>query len=301
MATENLITKPTTPIFRFAPSPNGLMHLGHAYSAIFNLKMARENDGKMLLRIEDIDTVRCTPENEKLMLEDLEWIGFEWDEKPMRQSGQFERYAETISDLFDEGIAYPSTMSRREIAEAVEAMTAGGKSWQTDPDGAPHYPGNERSLNADERVEVMAGNRQYAMRLDLQTAVSMLTNQLTWNETGAGPEGQSGTIFAEPDIWGDVILGRKDIPASYHLSSVLDDAIQGVTYIVRGRDIFHATSVHRLLQELLQLPVPDYHHHDLILDEDGRKLSKSRQSTALRHLREAGMTASDVHRMIGLE
>ncbi|MEM7461147.1 MAG: tRNA glutamyl-Q(34) synthetase GluQRS [Pseudomonadota bacterium] len=300
MATENLITAPTTPVFRFAPSPNGLMHLGHAYSAMLNLKMARDNNGKMLLRIEDIDTVRCTPENEKRMLEDLEWIGFEWDEEPMRQSSQFERYGSTISDLFDEAIAYPSTMSRREIAEAVEAMTANGKSWPTDPDGAPHYPGNERIMNAAERAEVMAGEHQYAMRLDLRTAGSMVASQLTWNESGAGPEGQSGEIIADPAIWGDVILGRKDIPASYHLSAVLDDALQGVTHIVRGRDIFHATSVHRLLQELLQLPAPDYHHHDLILDEDGRKLSKSRQSTALRHLREAGMTASDVNRMIGL-
>lgn len=277
------------------------MHLGHAYSALLNLKMARESNGVMLLRIEDIDTARCTPENEKLMLEDLEWVGFEWDEKPIRQSSQFGRYSATISDLFDEGIVYPTSMSRREIAEAVEAMTAAGKSWQTDPDGAPLYPGNERNMDANERMSILTGGDEYAMRLDMEYAVSTVTGVLQWHESGAGPDGQSGTISADPLTWGDAVLGRKDVPASYHLSAVLDDALQAITHIVRGRDLFYATAVHRLLQELLQLPVPEYHHHDLVLDEDGHKLSKSRRSTALRHLREAGMTPFDVRRMIGLD
>lgn len=301
--TENLrtATSSASTVFRFAPSPNGLMHLGHAYSALLNLKMARENNGTLLLRIEDIDTVRCTPGNEKRMLEDLEWVGFEWDSEPIRQSAQFDRYLSTISDLFDEGLAYPSIMSRREIAHAVEAITANGKSWPVDPDGAPHYPGSERNLTLDERMAIMTSGDEYAMRLDMGLAVSNLTSAMQWRETGAGPEGQKGMISADPLSWGDVVLGRKDTPASYHLSVVLDDALQGITHVVRGRDLYYSTAVHRLLQELLQLPVPDYHHHDLILDEDGEKLSKSRHSTALRHLREAGMTPFDIHRMIGLD
>ncbi len=146
----------------------------------------------------------------------------------------------------------------------------------------------------------MSSGQDYAMRLDMKEAIASITHSLEWSETGSGPEGQAGMILANPASWGDVVLGRKDVPASYHLSVVLDDAQQGITNIVRGRDLFYATAVHRLLQELLQLPVPNYHHHDLILDESGRKLSKSNSSTALRHLREAGMTPPDIRRMIGL-
>ncbi|MGI9402214.1 MAG: tRNA glutamyl-Q(34) synthetase GluQRS [Rhizobiaceae bacterium] len=291
----------TDVIYRFAPSSNGLMHLGHAYSALLNLRLARENNGACLLRIEDIDTVRCTPVNEKNMLEDLEWVGFEWDAEPLRQSRRFEHYSSVIGDLFDEGLVYPSSMSRREIAESVEAMTANGKSWLNDPDGAPHYPGNERSLNIEDHMSLMSSGQDYTMRLDMEKAIASISSPLEWNETGSGPEGQTGRISGEPHSWGDVVLGRKDVPASYHLSVVLDDAQQGITDVVRGRDLFYATAVHRLLQELLQLPVLNYHHHDLILDESGRKLSKSNSSTALRHLREAGMTPSDIRRMVGLD
>lgn len=297
---ENTETVPARPVFRFAPSPNGLLHLGHAFSALLNLEMARKAGARMLLRIEDIDTVRCTTAHEARMLADLEWVGFEWDEPPMRQSRQFERYSSVIDDLFDEGLAYPSLLTRREIAAKVEAITSGGKSWPADPDGAPIYPGTERNLDSAGRAAIIGSEQDFAMRLDIAAAAKRVGDSLQWQETGAGPDGDSGIILADALAWGDIVLGRKDVPASYHLSVVLDDALQGVTNVVRGRDLFHATSVHRLLQELLQLPVPVYHHHDLILDATGRKLSKSLRSTALGHLREAGTTAGDIRRMIGL-
>lgn len=255
----------------------------------------------MLLRIEDIDTVRCTPANETRMLEDLEWIGFEWEGEPMRQSARLEVYRETLHDLFDEQLVYPATLSRRKIGEMVEAVTAQGRSWPCDPDGAPVYPGEERELSRQEREIIMQGENDFALRLDMAEAISRIKPSLHWLETGSGPGGETGNLAANPEEWGDVVLGRKDTPASYHLSCVMDDAAQGVTHIVRGRDLFHATSVHRLLQEILHLPVPAYHHHDLILDEAGRKLSKSKGDTALRHLRQAGITPGDVRRMIGLE
>jgi glutamyl-Q tRNA(Asp) synthetase len=207
-------TVPATPVFRFAPSPNGLLHLGHAYSALMNLDMARKAGAKMLLRIEDIDTARCTPENEARMLSDLEWIGFEWDEPPMRQSGQFERYSGVIDDLFDEGLAYPSLLTRREIAETVESITSGGESWPADPDGAPIYPGMERKLDAAGRAAIIDGGRDFAMRLDIATSARRIGDVLQWQETGAGPDGNSGTVLAEPLVWGDVVIGRKDAPAS---------------------------------------------------------------------------------------
>jgi glutamyl-Q tRNA(Asp) synthetase len=294
------VAVPPRPVFRFAPSPNGLLHLGHAFSALLNLEMARKAGARMLLRIEDIDTSRCTPANEARMLADLEWVGFEWDEPPMRQSLQFERYSSVIDDLFEEGLAYPSLLTRREIVEMVDAITSGGRSWPADPDGVPIYPGTERDLDPRGRAAIIDSGRDFAMRLDVAAATKRVGDSLQWQETGEGPDGDSGLILANPPVWGDVVLGRKEVPASYHLSAVLDDALQGVTHVVRGRDLFHATSVHRLLQELLRLPVPDYHHHELILDATGRKLSKSLRSTALRHLREAGTTAGDIRRMIGL-
>ena len=289
------------PVFRFAPSPNGLLHLGHAYSALLNLEMARAAYGIMLLRIEDIDRERCTAQNEARMLEDLEWIGFEWDALPMRQSENFARYAGVIDDLFEAGLAYPATLSRREIADAIEKVTESGGSWPRDPDGSPLYPGAERDMSREARQAIVAGGKNYAMRLDIARALERGGRDLVWLEDGAGPHGETGIVPADPSSWGDVVIARKDVPASYHLSVVLDDAAQGITNIVRGRDLFHATSVHRLLQEILGLAVPVYHHHDLILDSDGHKLSKSRRSTALRHLREAGMTPADIRRLIGLD
>jgi glutamyl-Q tRNA(Asp) synthetase len=284
------------PVFRFAPSPNGRLHLGHALSALLNLKMARESGGRMLLRIEDIDRVRCTPRLEAMMLDDLRWIGFEWDEPPRRQSEHFEEYRAALDDLRRRGLVYPAFLSR----SAIKALTAVDPAWPADPDGAPHYPLTERALSAHERDARIAAGEDFALRLFMDRAMEAATQPLQWAESGRGPDGETGDVPARPRQWGDVILGRKDTPASYHLACVLDDALQGVTHVVRGTDLFHATSVHRLLQVLLGLPAPQYHHHRLVLGSDGRKLSKSRADTALGSLREGGATPADIRAMIGL-
>jgi glutamyl-Q tRNA(Asp) synthetase len=288
------------PILRFAPSPNGLLHLGHAYSALLNLQMARALGGEILLRIEDIDIERCTPELESRMLRDLEWIGFEWDAEPVRQSQHLEQYRDVLHILLAENLVYPAMLSRRQIRQRIEQHTALGKSWPCDPEGVPLYPGDERDLEAAERQAIIEGEFPYALRLDMQSALASVKRPIFWPETGSGPDGETGEIAANPAKWGDVILGRKLVPASYHLSCVLDDHNQGITHIVRGRDLFHATAVHRLLQEILHLDVPLYHHHELILDETGWKLSKSNSSTAICQLREAGLTPFDIRRMVGL-
>lgn len=289
------------PVFRFAPSPNGLLHLGHAYSALLNLATARAVGGRMLLRIEDIDTVRCTPAHERRMLVDLEWIGFEWDAAPRRQSEHFDDYRAALDDLLAEGLVYPATLSRGEARRRIAmAESRTGAPWPRDPDGAPLYPGEERLLSVHERDIILASGRDHALRLDMAAACARLGSDPGWREEGAGPDGQAGEIRSQPMAWGDVVLGRRDIPASYHLACVIDDALQGVTHVMRGRDLFHATSVHRVLQELFRLPEPVYLHHDLIVDEAGAKLSKSRGDTALRELREAGATPGDIRRMVGL-
>jgi len=279
------------PVFRFAPSPNGALHLGHARSALLNFDMARHMGGRFLLRIEDIDTARCTPLLENQMLRDLEWLGLEWQDSPRRQSGHFADYRNALAKLQDQSLLYPAFMSRKEIKQAIE-----GKDWPSDPDGAPVYPGNERSWTPEQRTENL--HRQHNTRLDMKAAWANTTPALTWNELGQGPDGETGIISAEPQNWGDVILARTDTPTSYHLSVVVDDALSGVTHIVRGCDLFHATSVHRLLQELLELPQPLYHHHELVLDENGQKLSKSNQSTSLASLRQKGLTPANIREMV---
>jgi len=287
-------------IFRFAPSPNGRLHLGHAYSALINQRLADETGGKFLLRIEDTDTVRCTPVLEQRMLEDLAWLGIEWDTAPRRQSEHISTYLEAVSTLEEAGLVYPAFMSRSEIRAFIETQTAAGKSWPLDPDNAPHYPDQDRLISERERAMLLAEGRPHALRLDMQAAIAHVGGTLYWSEAGSGPEGQTGSIAARPQDWGDVVLSRKDVPASYHLAVVVDDALQGITDVVRGRDLFWSTSAHRLLQELLGLPVPDYLHHDLVLDEDGSKLSKSRQDTSLSELRAAGATPDDIRKMLGL-
>ncbi|MGD0333610.1 MAG: tRNA glutamyl-Q(34) synthetase GluQRS [Xanthobacteraceae bacterium] len=285
-----------TRILRFAPSPNGYLHLGHAYSALLNHDMARDLGGRLLLRIEDIDVSRCRPEYEAAIYQDLEWLGISWDESVRRQSKQFEDYKAALAELEAQGLIYPSFESRSEIAALVAARNRQGR-WPRDPDGVPLYPGHARKLPAAERRR--RAGEPYALRLAMDAAVAR-AGVLTWTETGKGPQGQTGLVTAAPHMWGDVVLARKEMPASYHLAVAVDDALQGVTDVVRGQDLFWATGIHRLLQVLLGLPEPVYHHHKLILDADGRKLSKSTQATSLRELRAAGATAVDVRRMVGL-
>jgi glutamyl-Q tRNA(Asp) synthetase len=286
----------TPPVFRFAPSPNGYLHLGHALSALLNADLARAGGGRLLLRIEDIDRARCKPEYEQAIYDDLAWLGIDWERPVRRQSEHFDAYRDALARLQAMDLVYASFESRGEIAQMV---TARGEGWPRDPDGAPLYPGSRTSTSDAGRKARMEVGEPYALRLDMAAAVAR-AGGLAWSEAGQGPGGETGIIAAKPQAWGDVILARKEMPTSYHLSVVVDDALQGVTHVVRGQDLFWSTSVHRLLQALLGLPAPAYRHHQLILDEAGRKLSKSTQATALRALRADGATPADIRRMVGL-
>ncbi|AHY54899.1 glutamyl-tRNA synthetase [Bradyrhizobium japonicum SEMIA 5079] len=274
------------------------MHLGHAYSALLNFDRALETGGRLLLRIEDIDATRCRPEYETAIYDDLAWLGIAWETPVRRQSEHLAVYRAALERLSALGLVYPAFESRAEIARLVAAREASGP-WPRDPDGAPLYPGDAKSLSAGERDRLIASGVPYALRLDMAAACRRVAG-LIWNELGEGPDGERGIVAARPEAWGDVILARKETPTSYHLSVVVDDALQGISEVVRGLDLFHATSVHRLLQVLLDLPEPAYRHHALILDEAGRKLSKSGRSTGLRELRADGATPVGIRRLVGL-
>jgi glutamyl-Q tRNA(Asp) synthetase len=291
----------TTPVFRFAPSPNGHLHLGHALSALLNFDMAQSSGGRFLLRIEDIDATRCRPEYEAAIYEDLAWLGLRWEKPVLRQSVRSDAYKAAMQQLDAMGLVYPGFESRAEIARLVADRDRAGP-WPRDPDGVPLYPGSARDLPAAERRRRFEAGDPFALRLDVARAVALACRRgpLDWTETGAGPDGETRTVASDPTSWGDVILARKEVPTSYHLSVVVDDAHQGVTHVVRGQDLFHATSLHRLLQNLLGLPQPVYHHHRLIRDADGRKLSKATGATGLRELRAAGATPTDIRRAVGL-
>ncbi len=287
-----------TRILRFAPSPNGYLHLGHAYSALRNDDMARELGGRLLLRIEDIDPARCRPEYEAAIYEDLSWLGIAWQQDVRRQSEHLDDYQAALVKLEAQGLLYPSFESRSEINALVAERDRRGQ-WPRDPDGVPLYPGRARALSRTERERRRAAGEPFALRLAMDAAVAR-AGVLTWSETGMGPQGQSGLVTVVPQMWGDVVLARKEMPTSYHLAVAVDDALQGVTDVVRGQDLFWSTSIHRLLQALLGLPEPTYHHHKLILDAGGRKLSKSTLATSLRDLRAGRATAVDIRRMVGL-
>jgi glutamyl-Q tRNA(Asp) synthetase len=289
---------PPPPVFRFAPSPNGFLHLGHACSALLNFDAAQRLGGRFLLRIEDIDPTRCRSEFEAAIYEDLGWLGITWETPVRRQSDHLADYRAALDRLAALGLLYPSFESRAEIACLVKAREAEGI-WPRDPDGAPLYPGAAKSLSASEQERRRRTGAPFALRLDMDTACR-LAGDITWTERGSGPNGETGEIVASPKVWGDVILARKDTPTSYHLSVAIDDALQGVTDVVRGRDLFQSTAVHRLLQTILDLPQPAYRHHDLIRDNAGKKLSKSSGATGLRELRAGGMTPEGVRRLIGL-
>ncbi len=280
------------PVFRFAPSPNGYLHLGHALSALLNADMAKATGGRLLLRIEDIDAARCRPEYETAIYEDLAWLGLAWEQPVRRQSEHYHDYRAALARLDAMQLTYRAYESRAEIARAAAGH---------DPDGAPLYPARHNTMiDAAERRRRVDAGEPYAVRLDMAAALAH-GGPLAWMETGAGPCGETGTITADPAAWGDVILARKETPTSYHLAVVVDDAAQGVTDVVRGRDLFHATSVHRLLQTLLGLPASRYHHHRLILDDAGAKLAKSTLATGLRELRAQGATPADIRKAVGLD
>ncbi|HEV7878680.1 tRNA glutamyl-Q(34) synthetase GluQRS [Bradyrhizobium sp.] len=286
------------PVFRFAPSPNGYLHLGHAYSALLNCDLARRADGRLLLRIEDIDGARCRPEFEAAIVEDLAWLGVEWETPVRRQSEHLADYRDAMARLAAQGLIYPSFESRAEIAKLVAQRETNGP-WPRDPDGAPLYPGTAKLLSPGERERLLGSGAPYALRLDMAAARAR-AGSLAWIERGKGPGRETGMVTAQPQLWGDVILARKETATSYHLAVVIDDALQGVTDLVRGQDLFWSTSVHRLLQKLLDLPQPAYRHHRLVRDAAGHKLSKSTSATGLRELRAAGATPTDIRRLAGL-
>jgi glutamyl-Q tRNA(Asp) synthetase len=286
------------PVFRFAPSPNGYLHLGHAYSALLNFDLARESGGRLLLRIEDIDATRCKPEFEAAIYQDLAWLGMAWETPVRRQSEHLAEYRQVLEKLSSEGLVYPAFETRAEIA-ALVAQREASAPWPRDPDGAPLYPGAAKSLSPEKRARLLERGIPYALRLDMAAACARVSD-LGWIEHGSGPDGETGAVTARPQAWGDVILARKETPTSYHLSVAIDDALQGVTDAVRGQDLFWSTSVHLLLQRLLGLPQPAYRHHRLVLDGEGRKLSKSSAATGIRELRAGGATPADIRRLVGL-
>lgn len=281
------------PAVRFAPSPNGYLHVGHAWSALFNARLARELGGRFLLRIEDIDPVRSRPEYEQAIYEDLAWLGLSWDEPVRRQSEHLSDYALALEQLVGRGLAYPCFCSRSDIAAAAAARC----DWPRDPDGAPLYPGTCKTLSEAQQRRLAASGRHAALRLDMEAALAQAQGLIGWREYQEGHEPRD--VNAEPSLWGDAVIGRKDVSASYHIAVVIDDALQGVTDVARGMDLFHATSLHRLLQVLLDLPAPRYHHHRLLVDDDGRKLAKSAASTPLRELRASGVSARALRNQLG--
>jgi len=288
------VTNQTTapPVLRFAPSPTGLLHLGHAYSALLNAERAERSGGRLLLRIEDVDVTRCRPEFVEALFEDLGWLGLPFEEPTRRQSEHFADYRRALDQLEAMGLLYRSYASRSEIAAAIA-----GPDHPRDPDGTPHYP--RAALASIDDPARHGPKAPFALRLDMAKAAASVP-ALAWREERKDAEDSFDRISADPRCWGDVVLARKEFPGSYHLAVVVDDALQGITHVIRGQDLYQATALHRLLQGLLGLPDPAYHHHGLILGPDGEKLSKTIRSKSLRALRAQGATPADIKRMVGM-
>jgi glutamyl-Q tRNA(Asp) synthetase len=282
-------------VTRFAPSPTGFLHLGHAYAALMAYRAAERSGGRFLLRIEDIDRGRCRPEYEQAIKDDLNWLALAFEEPVRRQSEHFADYAAALKQLDDRGLLYPCFCTRKEISDEI----AQAASAPHGPDG-PLYPGTCRRLSTDARQAKIDAGMSYALRLDVQKALSAVPDALTFAEEGAGPAGETGQQTARPALFGDIVLARKELPASYHLAVVVDDALQGVSLVTRGHDLFHATHVQRLLQACLNLSAPGYAHHCLILDESGKKFSKRDQAVTLQALRREGVNPASIRKRLGL-
>lgn len=286
----------TQPVFRFAPSPNGRLHLGHALSAITGFEAAARVGGRFLLRIEDIDLARSRPHYIDGIYEDLAWLGLSWETPVRIQSQHFADYLSAADKLIALGVLYPCFASRTETAATADAT-------KLDPEGAPVYSGIWKNATAQAIEERIARGEQPAMRLDIDKALGLAQKKLSGRPltfTEIGEDGSARSIEAEPKRWGDAVIVRKDVPASYHLAVVVDDAGQGISHVTRGQDLFAATDIHRLLQILLDLPEPVYSHHRLISAPDGRKLSKGLGDTSLKSLRDAGATADEIRRFLAL-
>jgi glutamyl-Q tRNA(Asp) synthetase len=288
----------TQPVLRFAPSPNGRLHLGHAYSALLNAELARAWGGRLLLRIEDIDVTRCRPELADAIEEDLRWLGLVWEHPVRRQSEHFADYQAAFVPLRDRGLAYPCFCTRGQIADAVaERERATGELWPRDPDGSPVYPGTCHGLPRATAQARIAAGESHAWRLAMEAARAQASPDGSYVRFDF--DGQEETVSTAPARWGDAVIVRKEVPTSYHLSVVVDDALQGVTHVVRGADLEAATDLHVLLQRLLGPLTPRYHHHGLIREEGGFKLSKSLGSTALADLRAQGATPREIRDALG--
>lgn len=274
-------------VTRFAPSPTGRLHLGHAYSALFAHRVAQEARGRFLLRIEDIDPVRCKDSFVKDIKEDLRWLGLTWEEPVRRQSEHFEDYASELERLRSMDLLYPCFCTRREVE--AEAAAAGQAPHGTD---GPVYPGTCRALSQEERAAKLVERGAPVWRLDMAKACA-LAGALTWHDR------VRGEMAARPQAFGDVVLARKDVATSYHLSVTVDDHVQNITLVTRGEDLLPSTDVHRLLQKLLGYETPEYHHHPLLLDDSGRRFAKRDHAVTLRSLRESGHTAEEIRRMVG--
>jgi glutamyl-Q tRNA(Asp) synthetase len=269
-------------VTRFAPSPTGYLHAGHAFAALAAHDAAQ--GGRFLLRIEDIDLGRARPEYEAAIYEDLAWLGLGWEQPVLRQSARFDAYRAALEQIEAQGLLYPCFCTRAEIAAEI----SGASEAPHGPEGA-HYPGTCRGIDAGVRAAKIASGAPFAVRLDVIAAERRM-GSLSFLETGSGPHGERGLIIADPLQFGDIVLARKEIPTSYHLAVVVDDAYQGVTLVTRGHDLFAATHVQRLLQALLELPTLAYAHHRLILDAHGRKFSKRDKAMTLREMRASGET-----------
>jgi glutamyl-Q tRNA(Asp) synthetase len=277
-------------VTRFAPSPSGYLHIGHAYSALFGYEAARLSGGQFKLRIEDIDTQRCRVEFERAIFEDLTWLGLPWHGEPLRQSTSMHRYADALGQLQALGVIYPCFCTRKQIRVEVEQSGRAPHG----PNAELVYPGICRDIAAAESGRRLEQGEPFAWRLDLDKALA-LTGPLAWYDCRAG------WVQAEPELLGDPILARKDTPTSYHLAVVVDDHLQGVNLVTRGEDLFHATHIHRVLQALLQIEPPRYYHHNLVADSRGERLAKRNRAITLRHLRDIGRSPAEIWKLIGLK
>ena len=286
-------------VTRFAPSPTGLLHLGHAFSALTAFQAAADAGGECLLRIEDIDTARCRTEFEEAIFDDLAFLGLDWPQPVRRQSAHFPEYARALESLAARGLVYRCFKTRKEIAEEIDrAPHHPGEG----PEGVI-YPGPDTPLSETEETALLDDGKPFAWRLSIRACREELGaawDALHFIEEGQGPDGEHGLVKAQPETLGDVILGRKDVGASYHLAAVHDDALQGVTHVIRGQDLFFATHLHALLQRLMDLPRPVYRHHRLLLDEDGKRFAKRDGSATIRAMREAGMSAAEIRDRAGV-
>jgi glutamyl-Q tRNA(Asp) synthetase len=284
-----------TPTFRFAPSPNGRLHLGHALSALTGFDMAHRMGGRFLVRIEDIDTVRSRPELVETIFEDLHWLGLDWELPVLRQSQHFADYQAAADRLRTMGLLYPCFATRKEIAIALQP------GHRMDPDGTPIYPGLHKQLSADDIQARRARGEPFAWRIDMARAIVQARSMMGgggFSVTAFGSDLQQHRTAADPARWGDAVIVRKDTPASYHLACVVDDARQGVTHVTRGLDLLASTDIHVLLQILLGLQRPLYHHHRLLIDPTGRKLAKSAGDISLASLRNEGIMPDQIRNLI---